>query len=375
MPSFSRQQTFVAMSSQRIVTIPDGVESYSSWPSGTMGTTEYLQHFPDGRRAKPKDLWGEGTSLSYFFRQEVNPLVKYSRTADYWTGYFEIRASAVNGNVVGIDSEVWQRSNDLQNRLLKKIKDQNMNLAVSLGEFRSTANTVGDLARSVARVLVQPKMRLGLRLARDLSRSTERGWSRRVKTLKSTREKDAVNSYLAYTYGLKPIMSDITGSLKQLNKHLENPEFVYKTVSDKRTFNKSDSNTYGTSSSSMSSNIKIKCRYKVDTAVKALAEVGITNPASAVYELIPYSFVFDWIFPVGDYLSQLDALTGVSSFSMIEGLSEELTQTTSSGYQLITNTKSRSAPLSRTPQFVLTYSPSSSLKSAFNGLMLLKQLR
>lgn len=375
MPSFNRVRTHAAVSSQRIVTIPDGVEAYSQWRSGSMGTTESLQFFPDNRRIKPRDLWGNGTSLGYTYQREQNPLVKFSRTTDYWNGYFEIRASEVNGYLVPIASEAWSMNNNLSNRLLKKIKDQNLNLAVSLAEFRSTANTVGDLARSIRGVLLQPKMRLGLRLARKLSRYSDPRWDQKLKRLRKQREKDAVNSYLAYTYGLKPIMSDITGSLNQLNKHLESPDYQYKTVKDKRTITDSYSSAYGTSSSTLTTEVQIKCRYKVDTGVKALSEVGITNPALALYELIPYSFVFDWIIPVGDYLSQLDALVGVSDFQMIEGLKEERIQTTSSGYTLTTITKSRSAPLNRAPSFVLTYSPSSSLKSALNGIMLLKQLR
>lgn len=374
MPSFNRVNTYAAMSSQLITSIPDGVQSYYQWRSGSVGTIERVQYFPSERRRKPTDLWGEGTALSYFYQREQNPLVRYHRVTDYWKGYFEIRSSEVNGYLVPLISEAGSISNDLQNRLLKKIKSQNVNLAVTMAEYRSTAKTVGDLARSIARVLVQPKMRVGYRLARNLSRHTDLRWKDRVKTLSNSREKDAVNAYLAYTYGLKPIMSDITGILELLSKKLENPDYVYKRVSERRTQHGSASSTYGTSSSVLTTGVKIACRYKVNTSVKTLAEAGITNPALAIYELVPYSFVFDWIFPVGDYLSQLDALTGVSDFQMIEGLYEESTQTTSSGYSLHTISKVRSAPLNRTPSFVLSYSPSSSVMNLANGIMLLKQL-
>lgn len=218
-------------------------------------------------------------------------------------------------------------------------------------------------------------MRLGLRLARSLSRHPSPKWTERVKTLKKMREKDAVNSYLAYTYGLKPIMADITGALSALNVQIETADFVYGRVRAKRVGNSSNKSPYGSASSSIQTSVKISYRYKLRTNIQALTSVGITNPALAAYELIPYSFVFDWIFPVGDYLNQLDALTGVYDFSMIEGLMESTEQATSSGYLYETLNKSRSVPQVRHPQFVLRYEPSQSIMSMLNGLALLKQRR
>jgi hypothetical protein len=43
--------------------------------------------------------------------------------------------------------------------------------------------------------------------------------------------------------------------------------------------------------------------------VKA-AQLGLTNPVSLAWELLPFSFVVDWAWPLGDYFSNLDALYG-----------------------------------------------------------------
>lgn len=42
-------------------------------------------------------------------------------------------------------------------------------------------------------------------------------------------------------------------------------------------------------------------------ALKDVSELGLSNPLSTLYELTPYSFVLDWVVPVGDWLSVLDA--------------------------------------------------------------------
>jgi hypothetical protein len=41
--------------------------------------------------------------------------------------------------------------------------------------------------------------------------------------------------------------------------------------------------------------------------LKDVSELGLSNPLSTLYELTPYSFVLDWVVPVGDWLSVLDA--------------------------------------------------------------------
>jgi hypothetical protein len=52
--------------------------------------------------------------------------------------------------------------------------------------------------------------------------------------------------------------------------------------------------------------------YKVQNMdLAAFASLGLTNPLEIVWELLPYSFVLDWLVPVGRYLSVLDADMGL----------------------------------------------------------------
>jgi hypothetical protein len=39
--------------------------------------------------------------------------------------------------------------------------------------------------------------------------------------------------------------------------------------------------------------------------------VGLLNPATVAWELVPYSFIADWFVPVGDYLTGLTADCGL----------------------------------------------------------------
>lgn len=43
-----------------------------------------------------------------------------------------------------------------------------------------------------------------------------------------------------------------------------------------------------------------------------LAEFGLENPARLAWDLLPYSFVLDWAFPIGTWLDMQTALCGLS---------------------------------------------------------------
>jgi hypothetical protein len=45
----------------------------------------------------------------------------------------------------------------------------------------------------------------------------------------------------------------------------------------------------------------------------SLSALGITNPLLIAWEVVPYSFVVDWVLPVGTWLESLDALLGYQS--------------------------------------------------------------
>jgi hypothetical protein len=45
-------------------------------------------------------------------------------------------------------------------------------------------------------------------------------------------------------------------------------------------------------------------------ALAQAASLGLTNPATWVWEKIPWSFVVDWLLPIGAYLDSMDATLG-----------------------------------------------------------------
>lgn len=57
---------------------------------------------------------------------------------------------------------------------------------------------------------------------------------------------------------------------------------------------------------------RVKARYRVFPNDQVLAQMGMTNLPALVYDFIPFSFVLNWLIPLGTYLATLDALQGVT---------------------------------------------------------------
>jgi hypothetical protein len=68
----------------------------------------------------------------------------------------------------------------------------------------------------------------------------------------------------------------------------------------------------GQGENSVTTRVRYALRYKIDSRLKAyLAQTGFTNPINLVWEVLPYSFVLDWLLPVGGYLESITSYDGL----------------------------------------------------------------
>jgi len=49
-----------------------------------------------------------------------------------------------------------------------------------------------------------------------------------------------------------------------------------------------------------------------NSSLRRLAQVGLTNPLTVAYDLMPWTWVFDWVLPLGSWINSLDATVGLS---------------------------------------------------------------
>lgn len=125
--------------------------------------------------------------------------------------------------------------------------------------------------------------------------------------------KDLGSKWLAYTYGLKPLVSDLYGTSEQLQKAVLNGGIRIKArASNSNSWNETVPTPDGRAqilvSTEFTERIEIVARYAPkSTLVDFLSGFTSLNPASIAWELMPFSFVVDWVVDVGGYMRSLES--------------------------------------------------------------------
>lgn len=362
--------------------MPSGVKNvgllkaYRLYPNGTTGDVGFTNYaYTDSfsrsdsvRRVKPKDLFANGTS-----RSASRTTISQGMGAVHEGGGTYLKAPCAYWITAGTPLGGWPDLGTLtgaQSKMRGKIKAENLNLAQDLAEYRQASRLYADLSKDIFDTL------------RSLRRGTFLVDAVRYQTIntKRYRTKNLANRWLQYQYGLRPLVQDLYSVTDALRNLLEEGKVVHKTS----VFRSSWSTTERPFSGGIRrywelEDTTCKARYTISSGVsKTLASMGISNPLLLVWELIPYSFVFDWMFPVGHYLASLDALNGVSNL-LVQCTTRTTRYSEASAYGAQWNQTmtlySRGGVSTGLSMPRLSYKPSTSLTAVLNGLALLTQIR
>lgn len=143
--------------------------------------------------------------------------------------------------------------------------------------------------------------------------------------------------YLAARYGLLPLLHDLEDAWKFMNRK-------YPPRNTARAFDV----VQGTSSTKSRWNVghgyfdndvvtvrtvvtRVGILYDTDPASRALAGLGLTRPLSTAWELIPWSFVADWIVDVGSWLDAMQPAGFTRTLCAWVSTLETIVLTTTSG--------------------------------------------
>lgn len=264
---------------------------------------------------------------------------------------------------------------------LLQLKDQRINLAQVWGERDQLARLVGDTATRLARAYKAARARKFREAAKHLGakwRGTPRNW-------------------LELQYAWKPLLGDIHGAVQEIQDIPPHEWLVTVKGTSQRNWIETSSLTAHGGSASFYVKDKhfqggfVRLDYHPDDDFMILVRrLGLSNPLTLAWELLPYSFVVDWLWPIGDWTSSLDAAIGFNfrsgSFSRIRRVHRTLSPSWENhdssvkeiwadfeggvfkGTELI-RTLYSSSPLPRPPS---TKNPGSLLHMA-NGLSLLAE--
>lgn len=199
-------------------------------------------------------------------------------------------------------------------RARASMKGDHVNLGVAYAERNRTAKLVGDTAIQLAKSV------------KDLRHGNVRSAMRRLGITGKKGEPRGASvpsKWLELQYGWKPMLSDVYGACSELsNRDKEDWRISalgksYSLTNHKVTRNLNWANT-GNHGGSTTAEVRRWAKCRIDAlpqneAKISLASVGVTNPLTIAWELVPFSFVVDWFLPIGGYLDGLDAMLGYES--------------------------------------------------------------
>lgn len=198
-------------------------------------------------------------------------------------------------------------------RALAKVKDEKINLAVTLAEIGSVVGMITKHA---------------VKLKSAYTAAKQGNWKKAYDVLGISRDyksgkRDLASGWLEIIYGWLPLIMDIHGGVEEINRKVLSEGYTLvgrarSEASDYVTVNAPNTYRQGLCPISVSTDVllertqKVSFWFRVDMpALQRAAALGVTNPLLVAWELTSFSFVADWFITIGDWLSSLDATVGL----------------------------------------------------------------
>lgn len=354
-------------------------------------TTIVLEGLHSEKRWKPHDLFASGTAYTYtHLVYDDIPLICVADEGNY-------RSYRPASDLVSVGSFGKMDPPDIRTALRLKIKDAGANILQNVGEGRELVGLLSKAARfahDVGSVLRNPKKLLSdtayqgvkksLEEFRTLSPTAKKAFGERARRARNGRPfKNAADAQLTWNFGIAPLLDDIKDAKRRFAEKIGDSSIGEKFVSCSRNdhrqrvqlsgFNTRFGQLYAEATEYVT--VRAKARIRVQTDLALAKEFGLTNPFSAAYELIPFSFVVDELFNIGDTLSALDAGIGVQDVAWYTTTKHTEDTTSNLGSKYHSEDLYRSGVSSVLEFGQIEYKPSRSLKTLANDLALLASFR
>jgi hypothetical protein len=236
-----------------------------------------------------------------------NPFSTYSGGVHNCFGYPSSQAAEISQNEI----------NQLVSRLASKVNGGSFNLGASLGEFGESLETIATGAKRIY-LAYKSVRKMDIRGLRNALAYSPKGRSN---------ASGPAELWLEYKYGWLPILQDVHDAAQLLAGQIYQPQVRKFTVRKRK------------EGPLMASGITLDGfgynSYQIVALVSeppsAAAALGLTNPLSIAWELLPLSFVLDWVLPIGDYLEARGAASSLRGTFVVTTVKATLCRGASSG--------------------------------------------
>lgn len=274
------------------------------------------------KRSNPWRSVNRRTNLSGFPAVDSNVAKLFIHPGDFFSS---VTQSGSPMDMAKIDAKALTR-------LYDSSKYYQTNVGLMVAEGRKTLDLIASTATRLAGFyssLRRFQFRRALRfIGLDTSRNV-RGLSRKSRNFNSG-SKFAASAFLEYSYGWVPLLSDVYSSAQDLAKRnlsrsddvtirgafVDSGVISYK-VNPQGSSSPNQRYTGNLVISKIGANeVTRRVSYKLslrmaNQSLRTKANLGLTNPLTLAWELLPFSFVVDWFLPVGEYLESLSAFSGL----------------------------------------------------------------
>lgn len=298
----------------------------STYSTNVMAVSE--EKTPTAKRARPKGIEILFNGTTVYSNRVAQNIGTWIETTEGSPGVSATVIDLVPCPQVGpapygvaIPDKYW--STDLRS----KIRDADINIAQAFAERAQVEGMFVNYGKRLVKAYsaVRKGNADGVIQALTGAGRPPKGWKKHVYNRKDVGRVSgtvtgvASDTWLAWQYGIRPLISDLEGAVKEYYKTRSVQPII-------RTFSARGSNSErggGTLSgvrenytTSWTQNARVRCSAQFQDSASAwdatAQRVGLTDPLLLAWELIPYSFVIDWFINVGDFLQASGTFIGLS---------------------------------------------------------------
>lgn len=194
---------------------------------------------------------------------------------------------------------------------LLKVKDEKFNMALMIAEMNKSVDLIATSLTRLYRGYAAARRGRWADVPRNLGCPPLR---------RPSRAKDTGGRWLEYQYGWMPLLSDISGAVDTVvNGFVREPRISAVRVLREDLPQVAPSTQVVGGYPWVSTHnvrgfrlVKVRLDFKVDGVAADLSRFGLLNPLAVAWELVPFSFLVDWVLPIGDFLNALDATSGLT---------------------------------------------------------------
>lgn len=202
----------------------------------------------------------------------------------------------------------------IRTRALNQAKNQKLDFAMAIATRKQTAGMLGQMAGTLATAYGQARRRNFAAAAKTLG----------IQNNVRQGTKSVSSGWLQLQFGWRPLMNDIYGAYQTLVSPIpEEGKLVVVRVSNRDSTATSVDSSYSPWGSGYvtghyrldethTRDVKASYWYKIDEAgLYSINQTGLIDPMVVAWDLVPFSFVVDWLLPVGNFLRACTADVGL----------------------------------------------------------------